>query len=177
MWDAAWSAVSAAATRVSLLPSRLSTSRPFPLQEKACLPTIPPARRPRTDGGLRPAGTNRGKRIMNLEQVPAPEAPKGGEGVRRWLVALVSVVCRFPLPVLILSLSLCGLSIYAAATRLEYYTQRNDLVSPRKEYQQRWQKYLAEFGEDDDIVVVVRGEDRARMQDAIEAIAARVNEK
>ena len=114
---------------------------------------------------------------MNLEQVPAPDAQMRQGGVRRWLVALVSVVCRCPLLVLVLSLVLCGLSVYAAATHLEYYTQRNDLVSPHKEYQQRWQRYLAEFGDDDDIVVVVRGEDKARMQDAIEAVAARVGAK
>jgi hopanoid biosynthesis associated RND transporter like protein HpnN len=114
---------------------------------------------------------------MNLDKVPAPKAPNGDEGVRRWLVALVSVVCRYPLPVLILSLSLCGLSVYAAVTRLQYYTQRNDLDSPHKDYQQRWQKYLAEFGDDDDIVVVVRGTDRARMQDALESIAGRIKDK
>ena len=54
------------------------------------------------------------------------------------LRGLVSVVCRYPLGVLLLSLSIVGVSLWAAATRLEYKTQRNDLVSPDKEYQQRW---------------------------------------
>ncbi len=110
---------------------------------------------------------------MNAEQVPAPETTR----VRRWLVALVAAVCRFPLAVLVLSLGLCGLSAYAAATKLRYHTQRNDLISPHKEYQQRWQKYVNEFGDDDDIVVVVRGDDRARMRDALEAVADRLKER
>ncbi len=111
--------------------------------------------------------------MINPEQVPAQEATRS----RRWLVALVSAVCRFPLTVLLLSLALGGLSLLIAATKLQYFTQRNDLISPNKEYQQRWQKYLAEFGDDDDIVVVVRGHDRYQMQDALESLAARVGDK
>ena len=114
---------------------------------------------------------------MNVEQVPTQEALLRGAGVRRCLVALVSTVCRFPLLVLALSLVACGLSVYAAGTRLQYYTQRNDLISPNKEYQQRWQKYLTEFGDDDDIVIVVRGDDRQRMEAAIEVLAARVQDR
>lgn len=94
--------------------------------------------------------------------------------VRRLLHGLVSVVCRYPLCVLLVSLALAGTSIWAAATRLQYKTQRNDLVSPHKEQQQRWREYLAEFGDDDDIVVVVKGTDRPRMEKALEALAARV---
>ncbi len=94
--------------------------------------------------------------------------------VCRLVLALVATVCRFPRTVLLLSLTLCGLSIAAACTRLQYHTQRNDLLSARKDYQQRWQKYLAEFGDDDDMVVVVRGQDQHRMKQALEAIAERI---
>jgi hopanoid biosynthesis associated RND transporter like protein HpnN len=67
-----------------------------------------------------------------------------------------------------------ALSAFVAATRLQYKTQRNDLISPRKESQQRWRKYLAEFGDDDDMVVVVRGNDRKQMESALESLAAKV---
>ena len=94
--------------------------------------------------------------------------------VRRCLVALVGAVCRFPRTVLALSLLLCALSIWAAVVRLQYHTSRNDLLSPDKDYQKRWQQYLAEFGDDDDIVVVFRGTDRERMKSALETVAAKV---
>src|SRR5262245_40484571 len=110
---------------------------------------------------------------MNPAQVSAKEAAP----VRRLLVALVSTVCHFPRTVLAVSLALCVLSLVAAATRLQYHTQRNDLISADKDYQQRWRRYLDEFGDDDDIVVVVRGSDRARMNAALEQMAARVREK
>ncbi len=79
--------------------------------------------------------------------------------------------------VLVLSVALCVLSAVAAATRLEYHTSRNDLISARKDYQQRWKKYLEEFGDDDDIVVVVQGKEHQRMKLALDAIAAHLAEQ
>lgn len=111
--------------------------------------------------------------MTNSDESPAQETTL----VRRWLVALVSTVCRFPIPVLVISFGLCILSVFAACTRLQYFTQRNDLISPHKEYQQRWQRYISEFGGDDDIVVVIRGTDQSRMRAALEDIAAGVNDK
>src|ERR1700683_1788107 len=97
---------------------------------------------------------------MKSEPSPSHEASL----ILRLVVGLVSVVCRYPGWVLAGSLILAALSAYASYTRIEYRTQRSDLVSPRKEYQQRWRQYLAEFGDDDDIVVVVQGGDRPRME-------------
>ena len=83
-------------------------------------------------------------------------------------------MCRRPRLVLALSVLACIASLYAACTRLEYHTQRTDLISPHKDYQQRWQRYLGEFGDDDDIVVVVQGTDRKRMERALDTLAGRV---
>ena len=77
--------------------------------------------------------------------------------------------------VLGLSLALCALSVYGSATRLQYKTSRDDLLSPDKDYQKRWQQYLQEFGDDDDIVVVVKGADKERMKSALDALAEQVS--
>jgi hopanoid biosynthesis associated RND transporter like protein HpnN len=103
-----------------------------------------------------------------------PVSPVEATPLRRFLLALVAAVCRRPRLVLLGSLILCGLSVFAACTRLQYRTSRNDLISPRKNYQQRWRKYLAEFGDDDDMVVVVKGTEVARLEQAVEAIAERI---
>jgi hopanoid biosynthesis associated RND transporter like protein HpnN len=108
---------------------------------------------------------------MKPEQLP----PEERTFVGRYLVALVGAVCRYPRTVLGVSLVLCVASAVAAAMRLEYHTSRNDLISAKKEYQQRWNKYLAEFGEDDDIVAVVKGRDRDRMKAALDDVAAKVS--
>jgi hopanoid biosynthesis associated RND transporter like protein HpnN len=94
----------------------------------------------------------------------------------RFLLSLVGTVCRFPLPVLIVSLFVSAASLYSFTHFLEYRTQRSDLINPHKESQERWQHYLAEFGDDDDIVVVVQGTDRRQMQRALDALASRVEQ-
>src|SRR5258707_1085628 len=110
---------------------------------------------------------------MKPEQLPPEETNLVG----RFLVALVALVCRYPRIVLGVSLVLCAVSAIAAATRLEYHTSRNDLISPKKDYQQRWQDYLHEFGDDDDIVAVIKGKDRARMKAALDDLAEKVHGK
>src|SRR5260370_22684317 len=122
-----------------------------------------------TDGG-RTYGKRHGRMLADHA------ATENGPG-RRFLVALVSAVCRCPRTVRILSVVLSALSVWAAAARLQYHTSRNDLLSPDKDYQKRWQQYLAEFGDDDDIVVVVRGGDREHMKAAVEALADRVRQQ
>jgi hopanoid biosynthesis associated RND transporter like protein HpnN len=97
--------------------------------------------------------------------------------VRRLLVALVTFACRRPVPVLAASLAVAVLSVLAAATCLKYHTSRNDLLSPHKDYQQRWHKYLAEFGDDDDIVAVVKGRDRLRMRQALDVLAEKARQR
>jgi hopanoid biosynthesis associated RND transporter like protein HpnN len=99
----------------------------------------------------------------------------GASLVNRLLEGLVVAVCRVPWLVLAASLVACGWSMYVAVTRLEYHTQRNDLIDPHKDYQQRWRRYLKEFGDDDDIVVVVKGDKKPRMKAALEALAQAVN--
>lgn len=105
---------------------------------------------------------------MSVETSPASTP------VRRLLVALVDTVCHHPRLVLGAALGLCLASMIAATSFLQYHTSRNDLISARKDYQQRWQQYLAEFGDDDDIVVVVQGGTRKTMQAALDTAAQRL---
>jgi hopanoid biosynthesis associated RND transporter like protein HpnN len=107
---------------------------------------------------------------MNAE----PDQAKEATLVQRLLVGLVTVVCHCPRLVLAVAALLSALSLYVFCTRLEYRTQRTDLVNSNKDYQRRWQQYLAEFGNDEDMVVVVEGADRDRMKAALEALAAGV---
>lgn len=95
----------------------------------------------------------------------------------RAVVAAVGWTTRHPWLVLAACLGLVGLSVHTAYTRLEYHTQRNDLLSAEKECQKRWQKYLDAFGDDDDMVVVAEGADRERMKAALDAVSERVKRR
>jgi hopanoid biosynthesis associated RND transporter like protein HpnN len=110
---------------------------------------------------------------MNPEPMPAQRP----SFIPRLLLGLVDRVCDHPQFVLAVSLVLCAVSLFASSRYLQYKTQRNDLLSPHKDCQQRWRQYLAEFGDDDDVVAVVRGADRARMEQALDALARRVRAK
>jgi hopanoid biosynthesis associated RND transporter like protein HpnN len=91
--------------------------------------------------------------------------------VQRILVGLVAWVCRRPRLVLTAAVALAAVAGCFFATHIEYFTQRSDLISSRKECQQRWFRFLNEFGDDDDMVVVVQGSDVALMRQALEAVA------
>src|SRR5258708_33863260 len=97
--------------------------------------------------------------------------------VLRLLVRLVGAACRFPRLVLAVALLGCIVSIFASCTYLQYHTERGDLINPDKSYQQRWRRYLAEFGEEDDIVLVVKGTQRERMRQSVECLAARIQKQ
>ncbi len=103
---------------------------------------------------------------MSLETRPACLA--------RNLAGFVAWIARHPQAVLGAALAFTLAAVFVALTRLEYHTQRNDLLSPDKPCQKRWQRYLDTFGDDDDMVVVAEGTDRARMTAAVEAVAERV---
>jgi len=92
-------------------------------------------------------------------------------GALAWWVA---IVCRRPRLVLAGSLVLVALAVAFAWNQLKYQTQRDDLLSPHKDFYKRWQQYVREFGEDDDMVVVVQGDRQPRMKQALDDLAGRI---
>ena len=105
-------------------------------------------------------------------------ATEQGHGLlSRILTAWVTGVCKRPWLVLICSLLVGGLSVYFACAHLQYQTQRNDLISPTKDYYKRWQQHVAEFGDDDDMVVVLQGSDKEQMKSALEELAGLVEKQ
>ena len=99
---------------------------------------------------------------MDAEQEPMEEAGM----LPRSLAWAVGVICRHPWAVLSLTLLSCVVSGFYTWCNLTYLTHRNDLISNKKEYLKRWHQYVQEFGDDDDMVVVVKGGDRPRMEQA-----------
>jgi len=63
--------------------------------------------------------------------------------------------------------------VYTAHS-LGYKVSRTDLLDPQSEYNKLWIDYIAEFGEDDDAVVVVEGKSRVAVVRALEEVSAAV---
>lgn len=116
---------------------------------------------------------------MRTEQAE-PENAEGPGWLARTLAWWVAVVCRWPRLFLAGSLLLAAVSIAFAWANLKYQTQRDDLLSPHKDFFKRWQQYVREFGEDDDMVVVVKsaqeaqGDMQPRMKKALDDLAGHI---
>lgn len=93
------------------------------------------------------------------------------------LALIAGWCCRHPWIVLFSALLTSGMSVAYTWNNLTYHTQRSDLLNKRKDFYQRWQQYLAEFGDDDDMVVVVQGQDQARMREALDSIAVQLGKQ
>jgi uncharacterized protein len=94
----------------------------------------------------------------------------------RSVTGLVAWIIRYPWVVLVVAVILTGAAVQVAYDKLAYHTQRNDLLSPDKPCQQRWQKYIDAFGDDDEMVVVVEGKNREQMIAAVNAVAEHVKQ-
>ncbi len=94
-----------------------------------------------------------------------------------WLAAVVALVSRRPYLALLITAMTCVACGFYTWTKLTYLTHRNDLISNKKDYLKRWHRYVEEFGDDDDMVVVVRGGSREQIQNTLDDIAAEIEAK
>src|ERR1043165_8291560 len=86
----------------------------------------------------------------------------------------IGVVTHYPWLVLCLTCLSCIICGIYTWHNLTYLTHRNDLISNKKEYLKRWHQYVDEFGADDDMVVVVKGGERAKMEKVLDELAVEV---
>ncbi|MSU79949.1 MAG: hypothetical protein EXS16_17895 [Gemmataceae bacterium] len=93
------------------------------------------------------------------------------------LAYAVGLVCGRPYLALLLTALTCVACGVFTWTKLAYLTHRNDLISGKKEYLKRWHRYVEEFGDDDDMVVVVRGASREKLQQTLDEVAAEIQQR
>ncbi|MBI2805075.1 MAG: MMPL family transporter [Planctomycetes bacterium] len=110
---------------------------------------------------------------MDLETEPRDEPGL----LSRSLAGAVCLVCAHPWIALGLTLLSCVICGQYTWNNLAYLTHRNDLISSKKDYLKRWHQYLEEFGDDDDMIVVVQGNDRTVMENTLEEIAGEIQQQ
>jgi len=88
------------------------------------------------------------------------------------LTFVTQSVLRAPGAVLALGLVLAAASLVLAGGWLGFHTNRLDLLNPNSEFNRRWLAYLDEFGNQDDVVIVVEGPAREQVVAAIDDLAA-----
>jgi hopanoid biosynthesis associated RND transporter like protein HpnN len=65
--------------------------------------------------------------------------------------------------------------MYVSSTQLSYNPSRAALLDHREGYHQRWLKYVEEFGEQEDVVVVVEGKNREAIIPALDEVVREVS--
>ena len=105
---------------------------------------------------------------MSAERTPPTERSL----LARPLAWITRQVVRFPVPVLVVAVAGAVFSAALAAGRLGFRTSRLDLLNPDSSYNQLWLEYINEFGDADDVLVVVEGESRQQVVPVLEEISA-----
>lgn len=100
------------------------------------------------------------------QQKPSP--------VERPLVWLTDLVLRYPFTTLIVGLLLAVLAMGASHRWMGFRTNRLDLLNPKSEFNRRWIEYVREFGDQEDVVVVVEGADRRQVVPVRDALAEKI---
>lgn len=92
----------------------------------------------------------------------------------RLLRKLTDWVCHFPKLFFFSQMILLGLGIYYTVTRLQFSTDRNDLVGSDKKYHRNFLQFKEEFPGQDDLVAVVESEDMEKNRQFVERLASRL---
>jgi len=92
----------------------------------------------------------------------------------RWLTQLV---LRFPAATLAIGVAVALASIGLSATRLGFRTSRLDLLNPDHSYNRLWLDYLKEFGDQEDVVIVVEGSCREEVVPVLAKLSERLQDQ
>ena len=108
-------------------------------------------------------------------QTPFSGITESGSLLGRPLKLLTVLVARFPISVIIISALLVALSLTGAQLSLGFRTSRSDLLNPKSENNRHWAEFTQEFGEQDDVTVVVHGDDPKAVPPILDELAAQLN--
>jgi hypothetical protein len=90
----------------------------------------------------------------------------------RPLAGLTRLVVRYPLAVLILGVSAAVWALVVSHSQLKFHTTRDDVLNPSSDYNRRWIEYTREFGDEEDVVIVVEGAGREAIVPVLDELAA-----
>jgi uncharacterized protein len=110
--------------------------------------------------------------------MPSERMPQADSSLMsRPLEWLTGLAVRFPWTTLGLAAAAVGVSIWLSMTQLGFRTSRAELLSPKSDYNRRWLEYTKEFGDKEDVVVVVEGEGREQIVPALDDVCRRLAER
>ena len=107
---------------------------------------------------------------MTPKQTPHPDDSL----LARPLGHLTRLLVRAPALITCLAVAAALAAILYSAQFLGFHTKRLDLLNPDSAFNKLWIEYIAEFGDQDDVVIVVESRDRDRIAPVTEPLAQAV---
>jgi hopanoid biosynthesis associated RND transporter like protein HpnN len=95
----------------------------------------------------------------------------------RPLERLVGAAVRRPVVTLAIAGAAVAIALLLTLTQLGFCTSRSAVLSPESDYNRRWLKYTAEFGDKEDVVVVVEGQSREQIIPALDELVAGIERR
>ena len=117
------------------------------------------------------------------QQQRFPRHDTGGSSTRRLsllsrgFVLWTQFCLRLPAVITLIAILLAVCSGIYATRNLGYKVSRIDLLDPDSEYNKLWIDYIAEFGDDDDAVIVVEGQTREEVIQVLEEVSHEAGER
>ncbi|MGL4595663.1 MAG: MMPL family transporter [Thermoguttaceae bacterium] len=87
------------------------------------------------------------------------------------LTSLTRICCRNPISVLALALCLACLGVYWASEHLGFKMSRIDLINPNSGFNRLWLDYIEEFGDHDEVILVVEGSGNVEVIPVLESLS------
>lgn len=104
-------------------------------------------------------------------KAPGEAADEQVRGPVALLVGFTKLTLRFPITTLAIAIATAVICAIYSWTSLPYKTSRLDLLNPKSKYNSLWIDYVHEFGDEDDVVVVVEGENREQIVPALAEVS------
>ncbi len=95
----------------------------------------------------------------------------------RPLMGLTATAIRFPKLTLALALLGVIVSSWLTTTQLGFRTNRAELLSPKSDYHRRWLEYTKEFGDKEDVVIVVEGSNLDQVSAALDDLCRNIRQR
>ncbi|MDR3108379.1 MAG: MMPL family transporter [Planctomycetaceae bacterium] len=109
---------------------------------------------------------------MSLERMP-----RDGQG-RSVLAVVLMVLARigvtYPITVLALAIGLAILSGLYTYQELGFKTSRVDLINPNSGFNRLWLEYIEEFGDNDEMIIIVEGKSSTAVTPILESVSAKI---
>lgn len=105
----------------------------------------------------------------------ANETPREASLLALPLALLARLAVRAPITVIAFSVAFAIAGGFLAIEHLKLKTSRVDLINPESSFNRLWLGYLQEFGDDDEVIVVVSGEHNAEVIPVLDALTEQIS--